>query len=287
MFKKIMASFIALVLAVSIFTAIPSENTVRADADPVVTFVTSLYSDCLGRQPDPTGLNDWVNRLKTHQISGKQCAYGFFFSNEFIARQNQLSDGDLVDTFYRVFLNRGADQGGKDYWIGRISTTSYDITTLFTGFADSTEFAQKCAAYGIDAGAHVTVPNIARGAASNVVSRAQWDANTYDFWYAYDVDDGSGYSMDGPWYYSWERTFEYTVGVNNNGLLSNYAVHYDVYAGSRIIYSNDILPKSYSDGYFYEFQYTAPSGNLTPGNYRIVASREGVVYEDVSFTVEP
>jgi len=293
MFKKILASFIALIIAVSLVTVVPSENAVRADADPVVTFVTSLYADCLGRNPDPAGLNDWVNRLRTHQISGKQAAYGFFFSNEFIARQNQLSDGDLVDTFYRVFLNRTADQGGKDYWIGKISTTSYDITTLFTGFADSAEFAQKCANYGIDAGAHVNVPNVVRG--GNAISVAQWNANTSSFYYAYDVYDGSGYSQgDSNVYYTWERTFEYTVKVLNGSLLNNYTVHYDVYYSStgsmnnaRLVYSNNILPKAYNDGSFYEFQYTDPDGSLDAGYYFIVGSRDGVTYFNQSVEVLP
>lgn len=278
MFKKIIASLVALIIAVSVFVVTPNKNEVRADSDPVVIFVTSLYADCLGRQPDSTGLNDWVNRLKTHQISGKQCAYGFFFSNEFISRQNQLSDGDLVDTFYRVFLNRGADQGGKDYWISRISATSYDITTLFTGFADSTEFAQKCAAYGIDAGAHINVPNIARG--SSAIPLSRWNCSVNPYWYSY-YTDGSGYSMDSAYYYTWEQTFEYTCQVLDEGLLANYAVHYDVYYGSRLIYSNNVTPVHYSNGYFYEFKYSDPDGSLDAGTYRIVGSRDGITYFDV------
>ena len=291
MFKKIVSALVALIVAVSVFTVVP-KSTVNADADPVVTFVTSLYSDCLGRQPDPTGLNDWVNRLRTGQITGKQAAYGFFFSQEFIAKQNQLSDGDLVDTFYRVFLNRAADQGGKDYWIGKISATQYDITTLFTGFADSTEFAQKCASYGIQAGPHITVPNVPRGSGSTV-SAAQFNSNVRPFWYSY-YDDGTGYPMDSAIYFTWESTFEYTCEVLNPTLLGNYAVHYDVYYstnnsfnGSRLVYSADITPKQYSDGKFYEFKYRDPDGSLDVGTYFIVGSRDGVQYFNVAVPVDP
>lgn len=35
---------------------------------------------------------------------------------------------------------------------------------MFTGFADSTEFASKCASYGITAGPHIDIPTTVRGA---------------------------------------------------------------------------------------------------------------------------
>lgn len=129
----------------------------------VANFVTSLYSDCLGRDPDSTGLNDWCSKLSNHVISGKEAAYGFFFSPEFISKANSLSDDDLIDAYYRVFLNRSADPNGKSYWSEKIANTTNDVSILFTGFADSTEFAQKCASYGIEAGTHIDVPTTTRG----------------------------------------------------------------------------------------------------------------------------
>ncbi len=131
------------------------------------TFVNSLYADCLGRQADPTGFNDWCNKLATGQITGKQAAYGFFFSPEFINRS--YSPESLIDTFYKVFLNRSADSEGKAYWLSKINT-NMDFTVadaiLFEGFADSTEFANKCASYGITVGPHVNVPTTVRGTSS-------------------------------------------------------------------------------------------------------------------------
>ena len=44
------------------------------------------------------------------------------------------------------------------YWRGKIAGTTNDVSILFTGFADSTEFAGKCASYGITVGSHVDVP---------------------------------------------------------------------------------------------------------------------------------
>ena len=131
----------------------------------IEAFVNSLYSDCLGRNADPTGFNDWCNKLATGQISGKQAAYGFFFSPEFQAKANAWSDTELINAYYKVFLNRGSDPSGASYWAQQIAGTTNDISILFTGFADSVEFANKCASYGITVGPHVDVPTTVRDSA--------------------------------------------------------------------------------------------------------------------------
>ena len=84
----------------------------------VEAFVNSLYSDCLGRTADPAGFNDWCTRLTNGSITGKQAAYGFFYSSEFI--NTEMTCSQAIDIFYRVFLNRAADPAGKAYWLGQI-----------------------------------------------------------------------------------------------------------------------------------------------------------------------
>ena len=147
------------------------KNVVYADYNQgIVTFVTSLYSDCLGRTPDSAGLDDWCAKLASGQISGKQAAYGFFFSSEFQTNANSMTDDELIDAYYKVFLNRAADPSGKSYWAGQIAGTTNDISILFTGFADSAEFADKCANYGITAGSHIDVPTTTRGTVTSSAS---------------------------------------------------------------------------------------------------------------------
>ena len=138
----------------------------------IEAFVNSLYSDCLGRSADPTGFNDWCNKLATGQITGKQAAYGFFFSPEFQAKANAWSDTELINAYYKVFLNRSADPTGASYWAQQIAGTTNDISILFTGFADSAEFANKCASYGVTVGPHVNVPTTVRGTASSATPAA-------------------------------------------------------------------------------------------------------------------
>lgn len=249
----------------------------RADGynQGIVTFVTSLYSDCLGRSPDPAGLNDWCAKLSSGQISGKQCAYGFFFSPEFIAKANAWDDTTFINAYYKVFLNRASDAGGFSYWAGQIAGTTNDISILFTGFADSAEFASKCASYGITAGAHVNVPTTVRGTASNPTDTmaANWASNVDGYWYSY-YSDGSGYASEN-YYLTSETIMEYTGQVLNSS-YNNYPVYYEVYyspyaslSNPSFLYAATVTPKSYSNGRFYEFQYVNNRG-FTPGYYQFL-----------------
>lgn len=163
--KKGIASIVAAAVVFGIGLGVTRDNALAYNAG-IEAFVNSLYADCLGRNADPTGFNDWCNKLATGQITGKQAAYGFFFSPEFQAKANAWSDTELINAYYKVFLNRSADPTGASYWAQQIAGTTNDISILFTGFADSTEFASKCASYGITVGAHVNVPTTVRGTSS-------------------------------------------------------------------------------------------------------------------------
>lgn len=255
--------------------------TARADGynQGIVNFVTSLYSDCLGRTPDPAGLNDWCSRLASGQISGKQCAYGFFFSPEFQAKANAWDDTTFINAYYKVFLNRASDPSGFSYWQNQIAGTTNDISILFTGFADSAEFAQKCASYGITAGAHIDVPTTVRGTASSQPAQPSqasqlasgWASNTGSTWFSY-TSDGEGYESPN-FYFTSETIMEYTCQVFNSN-YNTYPVYYEVYyspysnmSNAVRVYNATITPTQYSDGYFYEFQYRNSAG-LTAGYYQ-------------------
>lgn len=149
-----------------LFVSIISFSTKTVNADgfnpQIESFVRSLYSDCLGRDADPSGLNDWCTRLSNGSVTGKEAAFGFFFSNEFQSKANTMSDSELINAYYRVFLNRVADPYGSSYWAEQIASTTNDISVLFTGFADSDEFASKCASSNIVVGEHIDVPETVR-----------------------------------------------------------------------------------------------------------------------------
>lgn len=178
--KKGIASIVAAAVVFGIGLGVTRDNALAYNAG-IEAFVNSLYADCLGRNADPTGFNDWCNKLATGQITGKQAAYGFFFSPEFQAKANAWSDTELINAYYKVFLNRGSDPSGASYWAQQIAGTTNDISILFTGFADSTEFANKCASYGITVGPHVNVPTTVRTGENTSVVETQTSGINNDF----------------------------------------------------------------------------------------------------------
>lgn len=137
----------------------------------VQTFVTSLYNDCLGRNPDSEGLEGWCQRLSSMIISGKEAAYGFFYSPEFQNKMKSLSDEELIAIFYRVFLNREADESGLYGWL-RVLEYGGGLGDLFHGFSDSHEFRLKCVSYGIYAGESIPVTCTAMD--SELIDSIEW-----------------------------------------------------------------------------------------------------------------
>jgi hypothetical protein len=81
-------------------------------------FVTLLYDNVLGREPDPAGLQGWVNQLALGAPRG-QVLIGFSESQEGIALF-----APTVRTFlhYFTFLNTTPTQADLDYWDNYLST---------------------------------------------------------------------------------------------------------------------------------------------------------------------
>ena len=50
----------------------------------VEQFIRGLYQGCLGREADEAGLSYWYGRITSGEVTGKQAAYGFFSSQEFL-----------------------------------------------------------------------------------------------------------------------------------------------------------------------------------------------------------
>ncbi len=144
--KKLLSLILAVVLTVLL--AVPV-NADTAD-DGYTGFATRLYTVVLGRSPDPTGLNDWSNRLRTHQISFADCARGFLFSPEFVAKN--VSDSEYVTVLYRTFLDRDPESDGLSYWTGRLASGSVTRSSIIEGFSNSAEFAELCRHYGNTSG---------------------------------------------------------------------------------------------------------------------------------------
>ena len=71
----------------------PSNNTV-VDLGKIRSFVTRMYTQVLGRNPEDAGLNDWVKQLADKSNNGAGLAKGFILSTEFT--QRNLSNEEYV-----------------------------------------------------------------------------------------------------------------------------------------------------------------------------------------------
>ena len=117
--------------------------------DLVEAFVYRMYRVCLLREPDPEGLKNWVNTLKSGSRTGSEIAYGFYYSDEM--RSRGLSNGQFVMRAYEGILGRSPDQAGLADWAGRLDQGA-SWQYIIAGFTNSQEFTSLCAQYGIKRG---------------------------------------------------------------------------------------------------------------------------------------
>jgi hypothetical protein len=146
------------------------EDTPKTPRDYVEAFVTRFYQLCLNRNPDPIGLEGWVNNLLNQIQAGADVAEGFIYSSEFVARNTSNSDYLLI--LYEAFFNREADPAGWDTWMSELNS-GRNRSEVLDGFIYSQEFANLCDAYGI-------IP---------VIQKCQNVAGTWD---VMEVNDESG-----------------------------------------------------------------------------------------------
>ena len=111
----------------------------------VTRFVARNYTEFLGRTYDVGGLNDWSGRINSG-YGMENVAYGFVFSQECI--NMNLSNSDYVKMLYRGIFGRSYDDAGLNDWVNQLNNgTSRE--TVFWGFANSQEFANMVASYGL------------------------------------------------------------------------------------------------------------------------------------------
>ena len=125
----------------------------------VEQFVRGLYQGCLEREPEWDGFSYWCTGLASGQVTGKEAARGFFFSSEFRRIIPMLTEEEMINKFYNIFLGRNADPTGLSHWT-EILRSGGSTDELFAGFADSQEFLARCEACGVTCGPHISVPDM-------------------------------------------------------------------------------------------------------------------------------
>ena len=118
----------------------------RDQNEGVTKYIVRNYRLCLGREADERGLNDWCDAILSGRNTVKETAYGFVFSQEFLKKN--LSDEEYIRVLYRVFMDREADGPGVSAW-KKVLNEGKSREHVFDGFADSIEFRDICASYGV------------------------------------------------------------------------------------------------------------------------------------------
>jgi uncharacterized protein DUF4214/VCBS repeat protein/pre-peptidase len=114
----------------------------------IETFVDRLYATILGRDADPTGRNNWVDRLYTGVLSGADVSSGFIFSPEFANRGT--TDTQYVTVLYDAFFGNAPDARGLERWTGDLAS-GLSRADVLSGFTNSPQFNALAASFGIRA----------------------------------------------------------------------------------------------------------------------------------------
>lgn len=98
--------------------------------------ITAMYQDVLGRSPDPSGLQFWLDRLsdgaRTQDVGAQ-----FYSSPEYVDAAG--SADAWLGQLYRALLDRPPDPSGIEYWRDRIAagTSPYEVTSSFYSSPES------------------------------------------------------------------------------------------------------------------------------------------------------
>ena len=101
-------------------------------------FVTRLYHNVLGRDPDSGGLANWVNALNGGMTRG-QVLLNFSESAEYLASS---SNKVFVVMMYVGMLRRSPDQVGFDNWVAFLNAGNSRLT-LIQNFIDAPEYHNR------------------------------------------------------------------------------------------------------------------------------------------------
>ena len=124
------------------------QTTYGATDDP--QFVTLLYTNVLGRAPEPAGLAGWVDRLDSG-VSRSELVWRFSESPEhqastapaqqhFDARHDITEWTDDVYRLFRAIFDRDPDPGGYTAWTDTLASGTMGFARVVDSFMGSPEF---------------------------------------------------------------------------------------------------------------------------------------------------
>jgi hypothetical protein len=118
----------------------PAFIAVTTTASAATAFVTRLYLQVLGREPDSVGLQGHLTDIQSFG-SVVPTVLAFFHSLEFLSRNT--TNEQFLTILYRTFLDREPDQAGFNAFLTALQTIQLTRDNLLDIFIDSQEFASQ------------------------------------------------------------------------------------------------------------------------------------------------
>ena len=117
---------------------------VALDIDGTGGTAYRLYRAAFDREPDAGGVGFWMAALD-RGTSTVEVARNFLTSAEFQSLYGvNPTNTEFVDHLYANVLHRPGDQGGIDFWVGKLDE-GFDRALVLAHFADSVENRQATA----------------------------------------------------------------------------------------------------------------------------------------------
>lgn len=137
-------------------------------------FVELVYRNVLGRSPDNSGLQFWLNELASGLDRGS-VMIGFSESAEFVNATATVApatdDEGQIARLYQAFFERDPDADGFCFWTGQMEMTGLDGVSQ--AFVDSREFVETYGALADDAFVDLVYRNVL-GRPAEETGRAFW-----------------------------------------------------------------------------------------------------------------
>jgi len=134
-------------------------------------FVTLVYQNVLGRDPDQSGLDYWTGILDSSTQTRGQVMVGFSESPEY---QTLMTNKIYVTMTYIGLLRRSPDQSGFDYWVNIIDQGATGLG-LIDGFLYSTEYQGRFDGSWVISSLEITGPgNVNESSSTRYSATATW-----------------------------------------------------------------------------------------------------------------
>ncbi len=109
-------------------------------------FVVRFYTQALGRDADPAGLDGWTAAIENGSVTGADVARGFLISREF--KNRGTTHEAFLNILFRTLMNMEAPAESFEIWLAEL-TSGTPRGDVLEAFISSEEFSNLAGVYGV------------------------------------------------------------------------------------------------------------------------------------------